>query len=232
MNNLVIENVNYTLDNVEILKNLSFRCNAGEVVAIIGENGVGKTTLLKFILENINKSKSVQLNSENKNIGYVSQFRQLEEEVPLSVYDFISLPLTKKIVPWLTKNEKEQIKKATKLTNINTYLDKKVSVLSGGERQRVYLTQALVNNPALLLLDEFTSNLDKKSEVECIKLVKSVTKKANIITLCVTHELSLITDEYIDKILYLSKDGYKFINIEDYDKEKDVLKFCRHYVGE
>ena len=100
------------------------------------------------------------------------------------------------------------------------------------EKDREHLSQALVNKPNLLLLDEFTSNLDKTSEVECMSLVRDVTKSENIITLCITHELSLIDEKYVDKILYLEDDCFKFISIKDYNNEKDNLKLCKHYVGD
>ena len=90
----------------------------------------------------------------------------------------------------------------------------------------------MVNRPNLLLLDEFTSNLDKTSEIECMTLVKEITKKENIITLCITHELSLIDEKYVDKILYLEEGCFKFISIEDYNKEINNLKLCKHYVGD
>ena len=63
-------------------------------------------------------------------------------------------------------------------------------------------------------------------------LVKEITKKENIITLCITHELSLIDEKYVDKILYLEKGCFKFISIEDYNIEKNNLKLCKHYVGD
>ena len=63
-------------------------------------------------------------------------------------------------------------------------------------------------------------------------LVKEITKKENIITLCITHELSLIDEKYVDKILYLEEGSFKFISIEDYNKEKSNLKLCKHYVGD
>jgi len=118
------------------------------------------------------------------------------------------------------------------LTNSLKLQNKSIGTLSGGEKQRVFLAQALVNKPNLLLLDEFTSNLDKTSEIECMTLVKEITKKENIITLCITHELSLIDEKYIDKILYLEKGCFKFISIEDYNIEKNNLKLCKHYVGD
>ena len=128
--------------------------------------------------------------------------------------------------------EKESIKNALSLTNSIKLENKSIGTLSGGEKQRVFLAQALVNKPNLLLLDEFTSNLDKTSEVECMTLVKEITKKENIITLCITHELSLLDEKYVDKILYLEKGCFKFISIADYNKEKNTLKLCKHYVGD
>ena len=152
--------------------------------------------------------------------------------MPLSVEDFVALPLHKKILPWLSSKEKKQIEIALETTNSLTKKEKSIGHLSGGEKQRVFLAQALVNNPNLLLLDEFTSNLDKGSEIECMSLVRDITKKNNIITLCITHELSLIDEKYIDKILYLEEDCYKFISINDFNKEQSDFKLCKHYVGD
>ena len=65
-----------------------------------------------------------------------------------------------------------------------------------------------------------------------MSLVRDITKNENIITLCITHELSLIDELYIDKILYLEEDCFKFISIKDSNNEKDNLKLCKHYVGD
>ena len=206
--------------------------SSGDVVAVVGKNGVGKTTLLNNILEKLNKTNEITLVGENPTLGYVPQFRQIDEELPLSAKDFVSLPIQKGFLPWLSKKEKESIKNALSLTNSIKLENKSIGTLSGGEKQRVFLAQALVNKPNLLLLDEFTSNLDKTSEVECMTLVKEITKKENIITLCITHELSLLDEKYVDKILYLEKGCFKFISIADYNKEKNTLKLCKHYVGD
>jgi len=125
------------------------------------------------------------------------------------------------------KNAEGTISNATLIAN-GYKTDKKDLVLGIGTPS----AQALVNKPNLLLLDEFTSNLDKTSEIECMTLVKDITKKENIITLCITHELSLIDEKYIDKILYLEENCFKFISIKDYNEEKSNLKLCKHFVGD
>ena len=232
MTELNIKNLTYSIGDKTILDNISFSVSSGEVVAVVGKNGVGKTTLLNNILEKLNKANEITLVGENPTLGYVPQFRQIDEELPLSAKDFVSLPIQKGFLPWLSKKEKESIKNALSLTNSIKLENKSIGTLSGGEKQRVFLAQALVNKPNLLLLDEFTSNLDKTSEVECMTLVKEITKKENIITLCITHELSLLDEKYVDKILYLEKGCFKFISIADYNKEKNTLKLCKHYVGD
>ena len=117
MTKLNIKNLSYRIGKKIILDNISFSCNSGEVIAIVGKNGVGKTTLLNNILENINKTENIQLN-EKANFGYVPQFRQIDEELPLSVEDFVALPLSNKIVPWLSKKEKQS---SSKYRILSTY---------------------------------------------------------------------------------------------------------------
>ena len=232
MTELNIKNLTYSIGDKIILDNISFSVSSGDVVAVVGKNGVGKTTLLNNILEKLNKTNEITLVGENPTLGYVPQFRQIDEELPLSAKDFVSLPIQKGFLPWLSKKEKESIKNALSLTNSIKLENKSIGTLSGGEKQRVFLAQALVNKPNLLLLDEFTSSLDKTSEVECMTLVKDITKKENIITLCITHELSLLDEKFVDKILYLEEGCFKFISIADYNKEKNTLKLCKHYVGD
>ena len=232
MAELKLKNLTYSIGDKTILDNITFSVTSGNVVAVVGKNGVGKTTLLNNILEKLNKTSQITLVGENPTLGYVPQFRQIDEELPLSAADFVSLPIQKGFLPWLSKKEKASIKEALELTNSLKLQNKSIGTLSGGEKQRVFLAQALVNKPNLLLLDEFTSNLDKTSEIECMTLVKEITKKESIITLCITHELSLLDEKYIDKILYLEESCFKFISIEDYNIEKNNLKLCKHYIGD
>ena len=172
MAELKIKNLTYSIGDKTILDNITFSVTSGDVVAVVGKNGVGKTTLLNNILEKLNKTSQITLVGENPTLGYVPQFRQIDEELPLSATDFVSLPIQKGFLPWLSKKEKESIKEALELTNSLKLQNKSIGTLSGGEKQRVFLAQALVNRPNLLLLDEFTSNLDKTSEIECMTLVK------------------------------------------------------------
>jgi len=205
MAELKIKNLTYSIGDKTILNNISFSCNSGEVIAVVGKNGVGKTTLLNNILEKLNKTDEIKLIGEKTTLGYVPQFRQIDEELPLSAKDFVSLPIQNGFLPWLNKKEKQSIHDALSLTNSLKLQNESIGTLSGGEKQRVFLAQALV---------------------------KDITKKENIITLCITHELSLIDEKYVDKILYLEENCFKFISIKDYNEEKSNLKLCKHFVGD
>lgn len=96
MTELNIKNLTYSIGDKLILNNLSFSCSAGDIVAVVGKNGVGKTTLLNNILEKLNTTENIKLIGEEARLGYVPQFRQIDEELPLSVEDFVALPLHKK----------------------------------------------------------------------------------------------------------------------------------------
>lgn len=234
MNSLTVDNLSLKIGQKELINNISFKIESGKVLAIIGENGVGKTTFINYILNNINK-KNDKIITENKNniVGYVPQFRNFDVENPLSVYEFLGLPLKQKILPWLSNKEKSNIENLINELGISYLKNKRIGELSGGEKQKVYLAQALIREPNILLLDEFTASLDKKSELEFMNIIKNITKNRNIITLCITHEISLINEEYIDNILHFCEKGFDYLSIDDFNKNKErVFKFCRHYIGE
>lgn len=234
MNSLTVDNLSLKIGQKELINNISFKIESGKVLAIIGENGVGKTTFINYILNNINK-KNGKIVTEIKNniVGYVPQFRNFDVENPLSVYEFLGLPLKQKILPWLSNKEKSNIENLINELGISYLKNKRIGELSGGEKQKVYLAQALIREPNILLLDEFTASLDKKSELEFMNIIKDITKKRDIITLCITHEISLINEDYIDNILHFFENGFDYISIDDFNKNKErVFKFCRHYIGD
>ena len=95
MAELKIKNLTYSIGDKTILDNITFSVTSGDVVAVVGKNGVGKTTLLNNILEKLNKTSQITLVGENPTLGYVPQFRQIDEELPLYAADFVSLPIQK-----------------------------------------------------------------------------------------------------------------------------------------
>lgn len=208
MNNYLLEcqNINKFYqegeNQTQVLKGVSFAMKPQELVAIVGSSGSGKSTLLHTLGgldqpssgEVFIKGQSLQKASEselaklrNQNLGFVYQFHHL-------MADFTALENV--MMPMLigrqnkteAKDRAEQILGAVGLSHRITH---RPSALSGGERQRVAIARALVNNPALVLADEPTGNLDHKTTESIFELIQTLNAEQNIAFLLVTHDMSL-----------------------------------------
>lgn len=187
---------------VQVLKNVSFSMNTGELVAIVGSSGSGKSTLLHTLggldqpsegqvfikgqsLQQLSSNKLAQL--RNQNLGFVYQFHHL-------MADFTALENV--MMPMLIGNQnkseaKDRAEKMLQAVGLSHRITHRPSALSGGERQRVAIARALVNNPALVLADEPTGNLDQKTTESIFDLIKQLNHEQNIAFLLVTHDLKL-----------------------------------------
>lgn len=176
--------------------------NAGELVAIVGSSGSGKSTLLHTLggldqpssgevwirgqsLQKLNSDKLALL--RNQNLGFVYQFHHL-------MADFTALENV--MMPMLIgkQNKTEAANRAEKMlqaVGLSHRITHRPSALSGGERQRVAIARALVNNPALVLADEPTGNLDQKTTESIFDLIQQLNQEQNIAFLLVTHDLNL-----------------------------------------
>lgn len=187
-------------NQVVALDNVSFKVNKGEFVAIIGASGSGKSTLLHLIggVDRPTSGKvyikdkdifSLNNNSlavfRRRNIGIIYQFYNL---VPiLNVLENITLPLDldrKKI-------DKDKLDDLISTLDLKDRLNHLPNELSGGQQQRVSIGRALANDPAIVLADEPTGNLDSKASDEVIKLLKKTNELYNQTTILITHDLEI-----------------------------------------
>ena len=190
------------------LNGINFTVDKGEFVAIVGASGSGKSTLLNIIggLDNPS-SGDVILNGKNilefsdeekaifrrKKIGFVFQNYNL---IPaLNVYENIVMPINLDG----KKPEKEYFDKIVKVLKIEEKLNNMSNDLSGGQQQRVAIARALITKPDLLLADEPTGNLDHKTSLEVVDLLKYTNKKFNQTIIMITHdrEIALMADRAI-----------------------------------
>ena len=185
-----------------VLDNLNFEVKPGEKVAIIGQSGCGKSTLLNLIagLDKsstgdvlINNSNIAKLNEKDrtelrsKNLGFVYQFHHLLNDFS-SLYN-VSLPLLIKGI-----DKREAVKLAEdilKKVGLEKRLKHKPSQLSGGERQRVAIARAMISEPACLLADEPTGNLDANNAKDVLDLIVELNDSKRTALLIVTHDLSI-----------------------------------------
>jgi putative ABC transport system ATP-binding protein len=199
---LVIDEVTrvYTMGDQQVhaLKGVSLNINKGEYVAIMGPSGSGKSTLMNMIGcldipssgEYLLEGQSVGQMSEdqlaeirNQKIGFVFQTFNLVPRI--TVYKNVELPLIYKGVA--KKQRKEIVTKAIKAVGLEDRADHKSNELSGGQRQRVAIARALVCDPAIILADEPTGNLDSTTGEEIMVLMNNLHHKGHTIVL-VTHE--------------------------------------------
>lgn len=188
--------------NVDVIKGIDLHINKGEIVAIVGASGAGKSTLLQILgtLDKPDKGKVIIDNQDitslnqknlasfrNKKIGFVFQFHHLLPE--FTALENICIPA---FIAGVQK--KEAADKAMALLEYLRLTERashKPSMLSGGEQQRVAIARALINNPAIILADEPSGNLDSQNAKELHELFFSLREKTGQTFVIVTHNPSL-----------------------------------------
>lgn len=210
MNNVLIsvENLSLRFPNHQVLSNLSFTVKRGDFLGVIGENGVGKTTLVRLILRQLRPSAGKIVLKKGLRIGYVPQFRNIDVEYPLSVKDFVSLNYTGIKLPWLSKKERARVDEVMAKVGLTQIADRPLGLASGGEKQKAYLAQALLKHPDLLILDESTASLDPNTKQELLDVVKRLNQEMGLTILFVSHDMQMV-QKYPDYFLWLQRDHYR-----------------------
>jgi len=205
---------NYSIGGnvLSVLKGITFDIKKGEIVSIVGSSGVGKSTLLN-ILGTLDKptSGSISIDSEdvtelnenelalfrNKKIGFVFQFHHLLPE--FSALENVMMP------GFIGRNDRTDIRekseKLLKSIGLESRFDHKPDELSGGELQRVAFARALINDPAVVLADEPTGNLDRINSENLHEIIWSYCKEKAQTFILVTHNEKL--SEKSDRIIEL-----------------------------
>lgn len=194
---------------VRAVDGVSFDLSEGETVAVVGESGCGKSSLMKAILglhkptsgqiffmgEDINKYDAARKRWYHSRVGYVQQdpFGALPPFMP--VRRILEEPLIISGVKNKTeRNDRiRKVMEEVKLSPVNDFLEKYPHMLSGGQQQRVVIARAMIMEPKFLVADEPVSMLDASVRVEILKLLRNIQEQHNISVIYITHDLSTVS---------------------------------------
>lgn len=213
---LTVQGLTFKYPSRPVFKDIDFNVSRGDCLAILGTNGVGKSTLLRCLdrilrpqsgVVYIGKNDFLKLKNKElaRMIGYVSQEHERNR---CTVFDAVLLG-RRPYITWEAEQRDLMItSQVIKLLELEDYSLRYLDELSGGELQKVMIARALAQEPDLLLLDEPTSNLDLKNQIEVISIIKKVVKSQNIAAIVTMHDLNLAI-RFADKFLML-KNGSIF----------------------
>jgi iron complex transport system ATP-binding protein len=197
----------------QVLKDVSFKMEPGQFLAILGNNGVGKSTLLKCF-NHILKPDSGEVLLDGKNLLRESarevarQVAFVSQSVPntqMTVHDVVMLGRRPYMQWGFTEQDHAIVHDAMHRLGVEEMRGRFLSQLSGGEKQKVMLARALAQQPKVLLLDEPTSALDIQNQYQVLNIVREICHKDNMIAVVVIHDLNLAL-RFCDRFL-LMKDG-------------------------
>lgn len=193
--------VHVAMQGQRVLRGVSLEIPRGEVVALIGPNGSGKTTFLRCLLglQRVDRGEirlfgETQLSRALPRIGYVPQKLSLDRSFILSVREFMALR-AKATRHWFWQRHRviDEIICATgEEIGIKPLLDRPIARLSGGQLQRVLIAFSLLENPELLLLDEPTAGVDTPGEQSFYELIGEVQRRRQLTVVLVSHDLSMV----------------------------------------
>ena len=237
-----IANVQKSFNNTEVLKDISFEIEDGEIFGIIGQSGAGKSTLLRCIngLESYNagsitvgnslvdiKDKK-NLRSLQKKMGMIFQSFNLLER--LDVYQNVALPMKFWGIPTNTPAAKDKIMNLIRLVGLEEKIHAKPRELSGGQKQRVAIARALVLDPEILLCDEATSALDPEITKGILALLQKINREMGITIVVVTHQMEVVK-QICQRVAFLNKGHVLAIGRPEqlfvWPKEKEIRDFLR-----
>lgn len=225
-------NIAIGYENKPILEDLTFSINEGEYLCIVGENGVGKSTLIKTLLGLLPAIKgNIKFGEGLKptEIGYLPQQTVIQKDFPATVKEVVlsGFQNSAKFKPFYTKSEKQIALENLKKLNADNLINRCYRELSGGQQQRVLLARAMCATKKMLLLDEPVAGLDPLATKEMYDLLKTLNDEG-ITIIMITHDISSALN-YASNILFVAKTP--FYGTCDEFKSSEYGKKYEHFVG-
>ncbi|MHB1868143.1 MAG: metal ABC transporter ATP-binding protein [Nitrososphaerales archaeon] len=194
-----------------VWRDANFTFGRGEFIAVIGPNGAGKTTLFRLLL-GLQQPTSGSLKifdappkRGNPQIGYVPQRHVIDSDTNVECLELVRLGLSGKKWGFNPYSHKDSDAAMAALESVGAaeLAHSSLGVLSGGELQRIFLAEALVSKPDILLLDEPLSNLDLRRETDLLHLVNNVVRSRDVTALLIAHNINPLLP-HLDKVMYIA----------------------------
>jgi zinc/manganese transport system ATP-binding protein len=194
-----------------VWRDASFAVGRGEFVAVIGPNGAGKTTLFRLLLglqqpiSGAIRIFGARPRRGNPQIGYVPQRHMIDSETNVECLELVRLAISGKRwgLDLFSQKDSEMAFDTLRAVGAAELAHRSLNALSGGELQRIFLAEALVSNPSILLLDEPLSNLDIRRGRELVQLVNSVVRSRNVTAFLVAHDINPLLP-FLDNVIYIA----------------------------
>jgi len=211
---LQVKNAGFAYNSeTTVLNNISFSLDRGVFAGILGPNGAGKSTLLKCI-NKIYDLKYGEILLDDQEIGSMSRReiaqriayvpQHVETQFPVSVLNTVLMGRLPYSGRRFTKSDREAAIDAMEETGLKGFEARDIRFISGGEKQRAYIARALSGSPEIILMDEPTSSLDVKYQLEVLQLVKTIIHKRNISVIMTIHDLNLAS-MFCDRIILVKQ---------------------------
>jgi len=208
--NITIKDLTFSYNSHKILDDLNIVVRDAEILSLVGPNGSGKTTLIKCIDRILKPGGSILLDGKEieemsrqevaRTIGYVPQ----SSSAPLAttVFDTVLMGRRPHIRWQVSDSDLDKVARVLELLHLDDLGLRDFSSLSGGQKQKVLIARALAQEPAVLLLDEPTSNLDMKHQLEVMETISRLVKVKKISAVMAIHDLNLAS-RFSDKLVML-----------------------------
>lgn len=208
---LEIKDLNFSYGKTPILKDISFTAKPGEMTVLLGANGSGKTTLLQCVNRLYKYQGNVSFQDKDisgfSHEAYHDKMSYLDQNLAcdavLTVFEVVLLGKLTRLGFKVSKEDTAEVENILSLMNIEQFSKRGIKELSGGQRQLVFIAQALVKQPELLVMDEPTSALDLNKQFHLLDFLKEETLKNNYTTLLTLHHLDMAA-KYADKLVIIS----------------------------
>lgn len=196
-----VKGLSFAYGDNKVLKNISLKIPRGKITTIMGANGCGKSTLFALMTKNLLPDKGkVLLGSKNiqnltlgefaKRVAIVHQYNAAADDITVERLVAFGRTPYQKMLSSHSEEDTRYVEWALEITGLTQYRDREVSKLSGGQRQRVWIAMSLAQNTKILFLDEPTTYLDIRYQLEILQLIRTLNRDYGITIVMVLHDIN------------------------------------------